>query len=112
MLYYFTYLFVILYAVYVTKRTLHMLQQNLYNENNRYLKWVNKNFKLTIFNYSLLLIPISVLIHFTNLTSVLLIAMMFACIVAYYKENRIQANNHHTKPLVYPSRIKRLMITI
>ena len=24
-------------------RTLHMLQQNLYNENNRYLKWVFKN---------------------------------------------------------------------
>ena len=112
MLYYFTYLLVILYAVHVTKRTLHMLQQNLYNENNRYLKWVNKNFKLTIFNYSLLLIPISVLIHFTNLTSVLLIAMMFICIVAYYKENRIQANNQNKKPLVYTSRIKRLMITI
>ena len=23
----------------------HMLQQNLYNENNRYLKWVFKNYK-------------------------------------------------------------------
>ena len=22
-----------------TKRNLHMLQQNLYNENNRYIKW-------------------------------------------------------------------------
>ena len=28
---------------YKTKRSLHMLQQNLYNENNRYLKWVMKN---------------------------------------------------------------------
>ena len=26
-----------------TKRNLHMLQQNLYNENNRYIKWLIKN---------------------------------------------------------------------
>ncbi len=28
---------------YKTKRSLHMLQQNLYNENNRYVKWQLKN---------------------------------------------------------------------
>ena len=33
-----------LYAyTYKTKRALHMLQQNLYNENNRYVKWLIKN---------------------------------------------------------------------
>ena len=26
-----------------SKKSLHMLQQNLYNENNRYLKWIVKN---------------------------------------------------------------------
>ena len=26
-----------------TKRNLHMLQQNLYNENKRYIKWLVKN---------------------------------------------------------------------
>ena len=30
---------------YKSVRSLHMLQQNLYNENNRYLKWVVKNYK-------------------------------------------------------------------
>ena len=30
---------------YKSKRSLHMLQSNLYNENNRYLKWVIKNKK-------------------------------------------------------------------
>ena len=35
-----------LYAyTYKTKRSLHMLQQNLYNENNRYVKWLIKNKK-------------------------------------------------------------------
>ena len=28
-----------------SKNSLHMLQQNLYNENNRYLKWVFQNSK-------------------------------------------------------------------
>ena len=28
-----------------TKRSLHMLQQNLYNENNRFMKWLFKNIK-------------------------------------------------------------------
>ena len=31
--------------IYKSKRYLHMLQQNLYNENNRYLKWVFRNGK-------------------------------------------------------------------
>ena len=34
---------IFLYAMIKSRRSLHMLQQNLYNENNRYLKWVKKN---------------------------------------------------------------------
>ena len=33
--------FVLLY--YKSKRNLHMIQQNIYNENNRYGKWIWKN---------------------------------------------------------------------
>ena len=34
------------YAIYYkSQRSLHMLQENLYNENNRYVKWVMKNLK-------------------------------------------------------------------
>jgi len=29
--------------LYKTRNSLYMLQQNLYNENNRYLKWIAKN---------------------------------------------------------------------
>ena len=35
-----SFLFLLFYKM---KRTLHMIQQNLYNENNRYLKWLVKN---------------------------------------------------------------------
>ena len=30
---------------YKSQKSLHMLQQNLYNENNRYIKWLIKNDK-------------------------------------------------------------------
>ena len=42
-----------LYLLLRFKKNLHILQQNFYNENNRYIKWGNKNilsvFKLDIF---------------------------------------------------------------
>ena len=31
--------------IYKSKRHLHMMQQNLYNENNRYIRWILKNSK-------------------------------------------------------------------
>ena len=31
------------YIYVITKHNLHMLQQNFYNENNRYIKWGMKN---------------------------------------------------------------------
>ena len=34
---------VISLLLFKTKRSLHMLQQNLYNENNRYIKWNFRN---------------------------------------------------------------------
>ena len=33
----------IVLLLFKTKRSLHMLQQNLYNENNRYIKWNFRN---------------------------------------------------------------------
>ena len=46
---------------YKTKRSLHMLQQNLYNENNRYLKWVFKN-KNQFFDIDIIIILIALTI--------------------------------------------------
>ncbi len=41
-----------------TKRSLHMLQQNLYNENNRYIKWIFKNYKQFL-DWDLILVIVS-----------------------------------------------------
>ena len=44
-------LFGIIYLIIKDKKAMHMLQQNLYNENNRYVKWMKKNSKESIFCY-------------------------------------------------------------
>ena len=38
---------IVIYNLYISKRSIHMLQQNMYNENNRYFKWIFKNLKET-----------------------------------------------------------------
>ena len=60
MLYYFVYFLMLAYTIFISRRTLHMLQQNLYNENNRYIKWILKNNDITVFNVSLIAIVLSI----------------------------------------------------
>ena len=44
-----SFLLILIFNVIKNKKSLHMLQQNLYNENNRYLKWIKKN-SLRVYN--------------------------------------------------------------
>ena len=48
-----------LYLIFKTKNNLHMFQQNFYNENNRYMKWLVKNKK--VFKEDILFILIIIL---------------------------------------------------
>ena len=45
----------VILLLFKTKRSLHMLQQNLYNENNRYIKWNFRNI-LQFLNIEILII--------------------------------------------------------
>ena len=58
------------------KKILHNLQQNRYNEDNRYLKWINKN-KKTVFLRKILFSLIIFLISFINFNLFLIICILF-----------------------------------
>ena len=98
-----------------TKRSLHMLQQNLYNENNRYVKWIFKNYKQFL-DWDLLLVLITFIgsLVFFDLENVVNIAIAGLVILGFYVGfswlNRIK-NDQNKKPLVVTARIKRLMFT-
>ena len=44
----------LVYTYLKTRKAFHMLQQNWYNEGNRYLKWMLKNKKLVFCNFDIL----------------------------------------------------------
>lgn len=97
------------------KKSLHMLQQNLYNENNRYLKWVMKNKKQFLY-LDLIMVIISLVGVFVIYD---LEAVSIACLAVISVLSVVQAfiwrkniiNDQNKKKLVVTARIKRLITT-
>ena len=117
----YTYLIILILAYclllyFKTKRSLHMLQQNLYNENNRYLKWVFKNYNQFL-GLDLLLVLISLIGIFVlfDLEKMIFIAIIVMAIITFIEAinwyRRIK-NDQNKKPLVVTPRIKRMIFTI
>ena len=53
------------YLIYKSRKAMHMLQQNWYNDGNRYLKWIFSNNKKVFFNLDILFI-LFILFDFLN----------------------------------------------
>ena len=105
------------YAIYYkSQRSLHMLQENLYNENNRYVKWVMKNLKEMI-GFDMLAVIVAIvglvvgyrLPFVANLGMVLIILLLL--LTGYRKHKKI-AEDQNKKKLVVTKRIKRLIVTL
>lgn len=113
-LYYILYLLIIVYVIDVSMKSYHMLQQNLYNENNRYLKWVWENKSLIYKSLSLYGILFSILVLLTeneSLINIFLVIMMLVYVVSYLKHQEQKKKDQNKKPLVATKRIKRLAVT-
>lgn len=98
-----------------SKRYLHMLQQNLYNENNRYIKWILRNFKL-FWDWDLAAVFLSLIGLFVvydvdkfAIILTLILSGLFM-LLAYLWKNRL-ADDQNKKPLVITKRVRRLIIT-
>lgn len=100
-----------------TKKSLHMLQQNLYNENNRYVKWVIKNksefLNIEIINIILYAIILNVytMSNYSIIIYVLLI-LLYLMAILLLKKKIDNEKLKEKKPLVITKRIKRLIVTI
>ena len=101
--------------VFKNKKYLHMLQQNLYNENNRYLSWLSKNL-----NYFLDLDVVILILAIIGYLIVdksevvcnvfLLIMSLIAVCSSFIWRGRLQ-KDQNKKPLVVTPRVKRLIVT-
>lgn len=97
------------YLLLELRKNIHMLQQNFYNENNRYLKWGIKKFT-NIFDIKSILILI---INFINIfiQKDILLYLNIIYIGLYLYENKKQKNTFYKIPLKITSRVKRLYTT-
>ena len=111
---YLIYMVIYLYVIKISKKALHMMQQNLYNENNRYLKWVQNNIHLIIKNLDLFGIVFAILIILTKneiLINIFLCIMIMVYAVSYYFFRERTKQEQNKKPLVITARVKRLIVT-
>lgn len=95
-----------------TKKALHMLQQNLYDADFRYLKWIKNNFNKIMLSFELSQVFLMFLILYIE--KGIIIPIMFTTIYVLLFIYNFGKNHGEVikKPLVITSRIKRLLITI
>ena len=101
--------------IFKSKRHLHMMQQNLYNENNRYIRWILKNnkefFSIEIITILITIIAICINIDMNLLlmTTVLVISVIF--LVSGSSWRKLILTDQNKKKLVITARVKRLIFT-
>ena len=109
------YFIMLVYVINTSGKSIHMLQQNLYNENNRYLKWLGKNFKNSFINLNLYGIIFSIFLFF-SLSDILdvffLLILISVYIVSLFIDKEKRKHDQNKKPLVITKRVKRLIVTI
>ena len=89
---------------------MHMLQQNFYNEDNRYLHWILKNLNKSLITPDLFGLFLIILPIFKNDLIIYIGLFIFYSILFIYRYN-IKKKEQVKRPLVYTFRIKRLVFT-
>ena len=106
---------IIFYAVTIkSRKSLHMLQQNLYNENNRYLKWLKNNLKSAFYHYDLISLILIILSSFIN-NLLFYILIIIALLIILLDTEVIKYTimiEKAKKPLVKTARVKRQILTL
>lgn len=100
------------YLIVKSKKAMHMLQQNLYNMNHRYVKWIIKNPISVFISFDFLSVMFMILAFYLNqelwliLSSVIYVLGFFLIRMKDEKEKV-----HEKKPLVVTKRVLRLIFT-
>ena len=97
------------YVIYKARKSMHMLQQNWYNDGNRYFKWIIDNAKKVFITYDMLFI-FFLLLKKVAYNKSLIIFGVFYIIVHFLYKNKAK-KEQSKKPLVITARIKRLYVT-
>lgn len=99
------------YLVLRMKKSLHMLQQNLYDDDHRYLKWMKNNFSKIMLSFELIQLLLIPLILLVKINVLVYIVFSIIYILLFIINKKIIKNEKVKKPLVVTARVKRLILT-
>lgn len=108
-----SFLLILIFNVIKNKKSLHMLQQNLYNENNRYLKWIKKNIKSVFVSLDFISFVILVIAYYLNnsLSTVFVVISLILYFLEVVRILNLRKVEQVKKPLVVTARVRRLIFT-
>lgn len=102
-----------IYLIYKSKDAFHMLQQNLYNMNNRYVKWMFKHPKDVFISIDFIAILFMVISFVREKYFYLILSFVIYLIAIFIvRSKNIKKSKITKKPLVITARVKRLIITV
>ena len=97
------------YGILKTKKVLQILQQNWYNDGNRYLKWISKNKRKVFINFDILF-PIFLLGIVIPFKYSLILFIIFYMVAFFIFDKEKQKEQVKLK-LAVTARVKRLILT-
>ena len=97
-----------IYTIFKTKKSFHMLQQNYYDLDCRYFKWILANIRKVAFDYDILFILVLCGLFFEKYVAVMLFIALYGLIYVNASKKKVVAK----KPLVITARVKRLFVTM
>ena len=111
------YIYIFIYLIYIfykSRTSLYMLQQNLYNENDRYIRWIKRNIDRCFSPIDFIPFLLSIFIFLTKESFVMELVYWIITIIyikAIYDEYDKNADNQNKIKFNVTSRIKRLYFT-
>lgn len=98
----------LIFSIFKTKKSFHMLQQNYYDLDNRYFKWILSNISKIAFESDILFILLICTLFFDIGIEIGAFIILYGIIFISYRKKKVIDK----KPLVITSRIKRLSFTM
>ncbi len=111
------YIYICIYLVYIfykSRTSLYMLQQNLYNENKRYLRWCERNMERIFNPIDFLPLLLSIFLFFSNesfIMEVIYVSITIIYVIGIYDEYRKNQDNQNKIRFNVTNRVKRLYMT-
>lgn len=97
-----------IFTIAKTKKSFHMLQQNYYDLDSRYFKWILSNINKIMFESDILFLLLICTLFFDIGVEIGVFIILYGIIYMTYRKKKVVAK----KPLVITARIKRLFFTI